>query len=128
MHPRAAELTGPGVTLSMDGSEYNPSDPVGRLLSHVLSMSAESAPNLIRMRVRSPGRQVALSRRNPFPGDLRLRRDGSAPHGPTVRSSAWRPQEGTRSHDRIGGSPAGSAASRDLIRGFVAHPLGVRRP
>ena len=37
----ADELTGRGVTLSLGGSEYDPTDPVGRLLFNVLSMVAE---------------------------------------------------------------------------------------
>ncbi len=48
----ADELTGRGVTLSLGGSEYDPTDPVGRLLFNVLSMVAEFESDLIRMRTR----------------------------------------------------------------------------
>ena len=48
----ADELTGRGVTLSLGGSEYDSTDPVGRLLFNVLSMVAEFESDLIRMRTR----------------------------------------------------------------------------
>lgn len=48
----ADELTSRGVTLSLGGSEYDPIDPIGRLLFKVLSMVAEFESDLIRMRTR----------------------------------------------------------------------------
>lgn len=48
----ADELTGRGVTLTLGGSEYDPTDQVGRLLFNVLSMVAEFESGLIRMRTR----------------------------------------------------------------------------
>ena len=48
----AAELTGKGVALSLCGSRYDPTDPVGRLLFNVLAMVAEFERDLISMRTR----------------------------------------------------------------------------
>ena len=48
----AEDLTRKGVSLSLGGSVYDPSDPVGRLLFNVLSMVAEFEADLIRMRTR----------------------------------------------------------------------------
>ena len=48
----ADELTRKGVSLSLGGSVYDPSDPVGRLLFNVLGMVAEFEADLIRMRTR----------------------------------------------------------------------------
>jgi DNA invertase Pin-like site-specific DNA recombinase len=46
----ADELTRKGVALSLGGSVYDPSDPVGRLLFNVLGMVAEFESDLIRIR------------------------------------------------------------------------------
>ena len=58
----ADELTAKGVTLSLGGSRYDPTDPVGRLLFNVLAMVAEFERDLISMRTkkgwRSPARRV----------------------------------------------------------------------
>jgi DNA invertase Pin-like site-specific DNA recombinase len=48
----ADELTAKGVVLSLGGSTYDPTDPVGRLLFNVLGMVAEFEADLIRMRTR----------------------------------------------------------------------------
>lgn len=48
----AAELTKKGVRLSLGGSVYDPTDPVGRLLFNVLGMVAEFESDLIRARTR----------------------------------------------------------------------------
>ncbi|AMM22833.1 recombinase (plasmid) [Frondihabitans sp. PAMC 28766] len=48
----ADELTEKGVVLSLGGSTYDPTDPVGRLLFNVLGMVAEFEADLIRMRTR----------------------------------------------------------------------------
>lgn len=48
----ADELTAKGVVLSLGGSEYDPTDPVGRLLFNVLGMVAEFEADLIHMRTR----------------------------------------------------------------------------
>ncbi len=40
------------MVLSLGGSQYDPTDPVGRLLFNVLSMVAEVESDLIRMRTR----------------------------------------------------------------------------
>lgn len=48
----AEQLTRKGVALSLGGSVYDPSDPVGRLLFNVLSMVAEFEADLARMRTR----------------------------------------------------------------------------
>lgn len=40
------------MVLSLGGSDYDPTDPVGRLLFNVLSMEAEFESDLIRMRTR----------------------------------------------------------------------------
>ena len=55
------ELTGRGVSLSIDGSVHDPSDPVGRLLFNVLAMVAEFEADLIRMRTRE-GMKVARAK------------------------------------------------------------------
>lgn len=48
----ADELTAKEVVLSLGGSQYDPTDPVGRLLFNVLSMVAEFESDLIRMHTR----------------------------------------------------------------------------
>lgn len=48
----ADELTLKGVVLSLGGSTYDPTDPIGRLLFNVLGMVAEFESDLIRMRTR----------------------------------------------------------------------------
>ncbi len=48
----ADELTAKGVALSLGGSRYDPTDPVGRLLFNVLGMVAEFETDLISMRTR----------------------------------------------------------------------------
>jgi DNA invertase Pin-like site-specific DNA recombinase len=48
----ADELTAKGVVLSLGGSTYDPTDPIGRLLFNVLGMVAEFETDLIRMRTR----------------------------------------------------------------------------
>jgi DNA invertase Pin-like site-specific DNA recombinase len=48
----ADELTAMGVVLSLGGSTYDPTDPVGRLLFNVLGMVAEFEAGLMRMRTR----------------------------------------------------------------------------
>lgn len=57
----ADELTGKGVALSLGGSRYDPTDPVGRLLFNVLAMVAEFGRDLISMRTRE-GMAVARSK------------------------------------------------------------------
>lgn len=57
----ADELTAKGVGLSLGGSLYNPSDPVGKLLFNVLGMVAEFETDLIRMRTRE-GMAVARAK------------------------------------------------------------------
>ncbi|GAB3807068.1 hypothetical protein GCM10028798_30880 [Humibacter antri] len=57
----AAELTSKGVTLSLGGSIYDPTDPVGRLLFNVLAMVVEFEADLIRMRTRE-GMAVARAK------------------------------------------------------------------
>jgi DNA invertase Pin-like site-specific DNA recombinase len=57
----AEELTRRGVRLSLGGSVYDPSDPVGRLLFNVLGMVAEFESDLIRARTRE-GMAVAKVR------------------------------------------------------------------
>lgn len=57
----ADELTRKGVALSLGGSVYDPSDPVGRLLFNVLGMVAEFESDLIRMRTRE-GMAVAKAK------------------------------------------------------------------
>lgn len=46
------ELTARGVRLCIDGSVYDPLDPVGRLIFNVLAMVAEFEADLIRARTR----------------------------------------------------------------------------
>lgn len=57
----ADELTGKGVVLSLGGSLYDPTDPVGRLLFNVLGMVAEFEADLIRMRTKE-GMAVAKAK------------------------------------------------------------------
>lgn len=58
----ADELTTKGVALSLAGSRYDPTDPVGRLLFNVLAMVAEFERDLISMRTRaSPPMSSPLS-------------------------------------------------------------------
>jgi DNA invertase Pin-like site-specific DNA recombinase len=56
-----AELTTRNVKLSLDGSIHDPTDPVGRLLSNVLTMVAEFEADLIRLPTRE-GMQVAKAK------------------------------------------------------------------
>ncbi|MDQ0632387.1 DNA invertase Pin-like site-specific DNA recombinase [Arthrobacter pascens] len=55
------ELTRREVKLSIGGSVYDPTDPVGRLLFNVLAMVAEFEADLIRARTRE-GMQVAKAK------------------------------------------------------------------
>jgi DNA invertase Pin-like site-specific DNA recombinase len=48
----ADELTAKGVALSLGGSRYDPTDPIGRLLFNVLGMVAEFERDLISMHTR----------------------------------------------------------------------------
>lgn len=57
----ADELAAKGVRLSLRGSLYDPTDPVGRLLFHVLGMVAEFEADLIRARMRE-GMAVARAK------------------------------------------------------------------
>ncbi|GAA1970216.1 hypothetical protein GCM10009776_36600 [Microbacterium deminutum] len=57
----ADELTAKGVALSLGGSRYDPTDPVGRLLFNVLGMVAEFERDLISMRTRE-GMAVARAK------------------------------------------------------------------
>ncbi|MDZ8275370.1 recombinase family protein [Microbacterium aquimaris] len=61
----ADELTTKGVALSLGGSGYDPTDPVGRLLFNVLAMVAEFERDLISMRTKE-GMAVARAK-----GDLK---------------------------------------------------------
>lgn len=57
----ADELTTKGVALSLGGSRYDPTDPVGRLLFNVLAMVAEFERDLISMRTKE-GMAVAKAK------------------------------------------------------------------
>jgi DNA invertase Pin-like site-specific DNA recombinase len=57
----ADELTAKGVVLSLGGSLYDSTDPVGRLLFNVLGMVAEFEADLIRMRTKE-GMAVARAK------------------------------------------------------------------
>ena len=57
----ADELTARQVRLSLGGSVYDPTDPVGRLLFNVLAMVAEFEADLIRLRTRE-GMKVAKAK------------------------------------------------------------------
>ncbi|MDZ8173107.1 recombinase family protein [Microbacterium xanthum] len=57
----ADELTMKGVALSLGGSRYDPTDPVGRLLFNVLAMVAEFERDLISMRTKE-GMAVARAK------------------------------------------------------------------
>lgn len=57
----ADELTRKGVALSLGGSIYDPTDPIGRLLFNVLGIVAEFESDLIRARTRE-GMAVAKAR------------------------------------------------------------------
>src|SRR5215207_7023700 len=57
----ADELTDRGVALSLGGSVYDPTDPIGRLLFNVLGMVAEFESDLIRMRTRE-GMKIAKAK------------------------------------------------------------------
>jgi DNA invertase Pin-like site-specific DNA recombinase len=57
----ADELTTKGVALSLGGSRYDPTDPVGRLLFNVLAMVAEFERDLISVRTRE-GMAVARAK------------------------------------------------------------------
>lgn len=57
----ADELASKGVSLSLGGSVYDPTDPVGRLLFNVLGMVAEFEADLIRARTRE-GMAVARAK------------------------------------------------------------------
>ncbi len=57
----ADELTAKDVALSLGGSRYDPTDPVGRLLFNVLAMVAEFERDLISMRTRE-GMAVARAK------------------------------------------------------------------
>ena len=57
----ADELTARRVRLSLGGSVYDPTDPVGRLLFNVLAMVAEFEADLIRLRTKE-GMRVAKAK------------------------------------------------------------------
>ena len=57
----ADELTTRQVRLSLGASDYDPNDPVGRLLFNVLAMVAEFKSDLIRLRTRE-GIKVAKAK------------------------------------------------------------------
>ena len=57
----ADELTTKEVALSLGGSRYDPTDPVGRLLFNVLAMVAEFERDLISMRTKE-GMAVARAK------------------------------------------------------------------
>lgn len=57
----ADELTAKGVALSLGGSRYDPTDPIGKLLFNVLGMVAEFERDLITMRTRE-GMAVARAK------------------------------------------------------------------
>ena len=57
----ADELTTRQVKLSLSGSVYDPTDPVGRLLFNVLAMVAEFESDLIRLRTRE-GMKIAKAK------------------------------------------------------------------
>lgn len=57
----ADELTRRRIVLSLGGSAYDPTDPVGKLLFNVLGMVAEFEADLIRMRTRE-GMAVAKAK------------------------------------------------------------------
>ncbi|MFJ6001843.1 recombinase family protein [Arthrobacter sp. NPDC092385] len=57
----ADELTRKGVALSLGGSIYDPTDPIGRLLFNVLGIVAEFESDLIRARTRE-GMAVARAK------------------------------------------------------------------
>jgi len=57
----ADELTRRRIVLSLGGSAYDPTDPVGKLLFNVLGMVAEFETDLIRMRTRE-GMAVAKAK------------------------------------------------------------------
>lgn len=69
----ADELASKGVRLSLGGSVYDPTDPVGRLLFNVLGMVAEFEADLIRTRTRE-GMAVARAK-----GRLRGKRPKLSP-------------------------------------------------
>jgi DNA invertase Pin-like site-specific DNA recombinase len=68
----AEDLTRRKVKLSLGGSVYDPTDPVGRLLFNVLAMVAEFEADLIRTRTRE-GMRVAKAK-----GHLRGKQPSSA--------------------------------------------------
>jgi len=57
----ADELTARRVRLSLGGSVYDPTDPVGRLLFNVLAMVAEFEADLIRLRTKE-GMRIAKAK------------------------------------------------------------------
>ena len=57
----ADELTRKGVALSLGGSTYDPTDPIGRLLFNILGIVAEFESDLIRARTRE-GMAVAKAK------------------------------------------------------------------
>ena len=57
----ADELTTRQISLSLSGSVYDPTDPVGRLLFNVLAMVAEFESDLIRLRTRE-GMKIAKAK------------------------------------------------------------------
>src|SRR6476659_9584208 len=57
----ADEVSAKGVALSFNGSVYDPTDPVGKLLFNILSVVSEFEADLIRMRTRE-GLQVARAK------------------------------------------------------------------
>lgn len=57
----AEELCSRGVRLSLGGLVYDPSDPMGKVLFHVLALVAEFEVDLLRMRTRE-GMAVAKAR------------------------------------------------------------------
>jgi DNA invertase Pin-like site-specific DNA recombinase len=91
----ADEITPNGVALSLGGSVYDPTDPVGRLLFSVLSMVAKFEGNLIRLRTRE-GMAVAKAK-----GRLR----GKSPSSPPPSVDTY-PTCTTRATTRRKNSPS----------------------
>jgi DNA invertase Pin-like site-specific DNA recombinase len=57
----ADELSDRGVKLNFNGTAYDPNDPIGKLVFHMLAMMAEFESDLIRMRTRE-GMKLAKKR------------------------------------------------------------------
>lgn len=116
----ADELTRKGVSLSLGGSVYDPTDPVGRLLFNVLGMVAEFEADLIRARTRE-GMAVAKAK-----GRLRGKKPKLSPAQEAHLVSLHQQRTHTSAENAELFGVARSTVYRALERAGVRHGAATR--